>query len=796
MTKTLIFTHFLFISLALLFTAEPGYSRETWHTENFFETPFAVTLIDGDLIDRLGADDISDLSPWVAGLSVFDTGGREENLRLIRGFSHSAAFLGELPVIGIDPKLLDLERVEIVKGPQGVAHGSGIMSGVVHYIPRKPDTDKFSLSVRAGGDVRSKSGGYGYEADAIVNLPVLKNRLAFRGAVRRSGEPGFIDYNYLLREPGVSLPDPRDFGESARADNLRRKKDADDEKALYSRLSLLWRLTEDIEAAVSYDRQKQESGARRANHTISDFNTGKYESAFRYLEPGDSENEIWSANLKWKKGPVLFTGVAGHSKFSYEGWRDQTDFLLLWLGIGGLLPHGTVAPYADENDADYSPYLENGQPDLSVCSNPATAAAFCFREFSALTVDNFEIENTRFELRAESDNIGKWRFAAGLFYEENDDTDAQKEFTPGLVDFFNLADFDAADKTLEYETEERNRNTEKAVFGEVSRSLFDRWLKISAGGRWYSYEGTVEGFTRFPFTPGENGGAGEHDSPYSKFGSEDSGAVYSVKMEMTMRENFFAYFTRAGGYRLGGRNRLPVCSQHLGAGEGETVQASCLQPNEVSFKPDSVANYEIGFRGSWLGGAVEADAAVFSAQWKDIQTIAASTGSGEAITVNEGGAETAGLEFSLVLKPFEEAEIRGSWSYLNTEDGHNEVIPYAPEHTASLLALYKTALAGAPVDFLYGYSRTSKFFRGHGNSRDKFGGYGVHNLSASVSVGRMKLSAFAENLLNKYSATSAVNGVPILNDPLFSIRDGFSIRIYARTVTEPRRIGLRLKYLF
>ena len=222
-------------------------------------------------------------------------------------------------------------------GPQGTLYGAGTLAGAVRYLPRRPDTERRTLEVRGDLFALAHGGAPGSDAGLTFNLPLVARKLALRGSIDRFADPGFIDYDYLLRTPGVSEPEPDLTDPEAVAANLRSEPDANTEDTLSARLSLLWDATPNLSALFAYHLQDQRVGARQVNHARS-LDTGRYVSAHRYLEPNDRKNELLSLELTWAPGAVELTSAAGYSRFSAQGQRDQTDLLIQAFGIAGLLP--------------------------------------------------------------------------------------------------------------------------------------------------------------------------------------------------------------------------------------------------------------------------------------------------------------------------------------------------------------------------------------------------------------------------------------------------------------------------
>ncbi len=121
--------------------------------------------------------------------------------------SSEAVYFGETPMY-LDLKFVDISRVETLLGPQGTLYGLGTMFGAIRYIQNRPSASRWEGSVHARVFGESHSGQPGMNADATINIPVIQDLLAFRGSVGYWDNPGFIDYVYLLNQPGVSLAQP------------------------------------------------------------------------------------------------------------------------------------------------------------------------------------------------------------------------------------------------------------------------------------------------------------------------------------------------------------------------------------------------------------------------------------------------------------------------------------------------------------------------------------------------------------------------------------------------------------
>ena len=371
------------------------------------QVPMSLAAVTGADIERRAIDDLTELSRWTLGLTVVDQGARGSNVVIVRGLHTDAltgseqagnnynngvaTYLGDIP-LAVDLWLHDIERVEVLLGPQGTLYGAGTLAGAVRYLPRSPDTERRTFEIRGDLFTLAHGGAPGSDAGLTVNLPLVPQKLALRGSVDRYADPGFIDYNYLLRTTGVSEPEPDLTDPEAVAANLRSEPDANTEETVSARLSLLWNATPNLSALAAYHRQDQRVGARQINHAQS-FDTGRYVSAHRFLEPNDRKNELLSLELTWALGAVELTSATGYSRFSAHGQRDQTDLLIQEFGIAGLLP-GAFPALARAQAID---------PRVS-----ATDLTSQFRSFAAYTRENSREERFNWETRLVSTGDGPW----------------------------------------------------------------------------------------------------------------------------------------------------------------------------------------------------------------------------------------------------------------------------------------------------------------------------------------------------------------------------------------------------
>ena len=121
------------------------------------QVPMSISAVTGADIERRAVDNLTELSRWTPGLTVVDQGARGSNVVIVRGLNTDslngseftgnnynngvATYLGDIP-LAVDLRLHDIERVEVLLGPQGTLYGAGTLAGAVRYLPRRPDTER------------------------------------------------------------------------------------------------------------------------------------------------------------------------------------------------------------------------------------------------------------------------------------------------------------------------------------------------------------------------------------------------------------------------------------------------------------------------------------------------------------------------------------------------------------------------------------------------------------------------------------------------------------------------------
>ena len=757
------------------------------------EAPMNITALDGDVMKDQNIASPEDVARWVPGLTIADQGGREGASIIVRGLNTNsseraadggtvATYVGEIP-LNADIRLTDVERVEVLIGPQGTLYGAGTLGGAVRYLLNKPELDIVEGEITGDIFTLSESDDMGGEAGFIFNAPIIEDELAVRVNVNHYDAPGYVDYSYAVCEPGVSLPDPDWNDAQAVAQNICGVDDVNDEQITTSRVALRWAPSEKFDATLTYFYQNQKNGGNSivqydsmaAENPLGDF-IGKYDSAFRVVEPNEKEDTLLSLEMELDLGFAELVSASGWSEYEQSGQRDQTDLLFgsIWSGY-----------------ADY----------------PA---------FTAYTLDTGESEAFTQELRLVSQSESAFSWIVGYYYNKQDSTSDDREYTPGLTDYWFDGDYTNIEYDLEYIALNESTLEESAFFGELTYQVTDK-LSVTAGARVYEYEVESSSGNHAPFYNGEI--VSPSEISLEKDSAKDDGNLFKFNASYQFSDDVMTYFTVSEGYRIGGSNGITPCP------DDDSIQV-CALPDEMAYEPDLTTNYELGIKSSWFKNHLHVNAALFSVDWEDAQIQATTVNGQEIITSNAGEANSSGFELAVrgivtdslvayATYAYAKAELTSDAPFLfgvkgdagsdiqNYYDGEDgDRLPGAPEHQFSMGLDYETEVLGDKLlNITYGITAQSDVITKVGLKADgeTLPGYALSNISAKLSGDQWSATFYVDNLFNKYAFTSTRRDKAWAGMAQFESENKNLPeieRVYGHFITKPRTIGLRFNYLF
>lgn len=767
----------------------------TRRSTTLMETPINISAIGAAELAAERLDDVRDLGAFTPGITVTDTGPRGAATIVMRGLSandteasgsnYSSSFgtyLGEIPLY-LDFKFIDIERIETLLGPQGTLYGLGTLAGAIRYMPNRPDPTQFSGEVHGRAYDVAHSKGVGYVGDATINIPIIKDVLAFRSATGYYYDPGFIDYPFLVKTPGVSLAQPgpasNPLGTQAQQDaNFAGRKDLNFEKTFTTR-NQLGVSVPDFNAYLTYAYQKTRTAGRQAT-TDGIVGEGKYEAAGRYAEPSTRRSQLVSLEMEAQLGDVFqAVWASAFTKTKNNTVGDVSDLLL---------------------DLDYDYEL--------------------FPAFAGYTTGINSRTQFNQEIRLVSTHGGPFSWVVGGFYNSMKFKSDSVETLPGFAEFAVTAAGRAAYGNFynglirpdgaEYVSFTRSKTEEQAVFGELTFKPIEQW-QITGGGRYFRYDTSITGGSDTPMT-----GGGRRRMPYPSLTIDpsrvrsgqagDDGFVWKFNTSFNFTPDLMAYATYSKGYRIGGVNRVVPCIQPLPAG-----QNLCALPNELTFGPDKVKNLELGVRAQLFDRRLSTSVSVFQVKWDGIQLSSQTVNGAIGITANGGKAKSQGVDFTFNARVTDQFTVRGNYSYLDaklTEDvpgllstatGDADLfsgdrLPGSAKNSGAASAVYTLPMGENDLRLNWTATYTGGILTRPGarGGGERLPSYVMHRAAATYSTDAWEISLFANNIFDKYALTGVSNDLTRRGQ----INDGIIYRGYARSVAQPRTIGLEGRVKF
>ena len=759
----------------------------TRRNTTIMETPINISAIGGQDLKDQHIDDMRNLGAFTPGVTILDTGPRGAGTIVMRGLSaddtsastannsNSAVgmYLGEVPMY-YDFKLIDINRVETLLGPQGTLYGLGTLAGAMRNMPNRPDATQFSGEVHGQVFDMAHSKDTGYNGYGVINIPLVKDHVAFRSATGYYFTPGYIDYNYLLQEPGVSLPQPGDSSNplgtaEQQAANFKSRSDANFERTFTTRNQLAF-YTDDLKAYVTYAHQRTRTDGQSS--TGGGYaGEGKYEAPWRYLEPATRTGDMLSLEIEGNVHDavnVVFVSAYTQRKTKYQA--DNTDLLL---------------------DLDYG-----------------YEAFPAFSSYNKSHAKEYEFTN---ELRLVSTFEGPLSFVGGAFWNRQHYSSNYDEYVPGFPEWANdpdnwdtalITDHSNPEYAHEYSSFVRSTNDEKGLYGEATVHFTDD-LQLTGGLRYYKYNAWVNGGSYLPFW------ADDYATRSGSTGKD--GLVYKINASWNISPELMVYGTWSTGYRIGGVNRTAPCSDEViaidAAGGTPAGQTLCALPNELQYGPDRTKNAEIGMRGQFLNNRLSFSLSAFHIDWDGIQLAGQTKYGAIGITVNGGKAVSKGVDFSFEARPIEGLSIRGNYSYLDahlTEDVagllsvhggdtldalSGDRLPGSAKNKGAIGVNYDLPVGSNSVAFGWTAMYTGNVLTrvGARAGGEKLPDYWMHQANITYKTPAFDIGLYATNIFDKYAVTAVSNDLTRAG----VVNDGVVSRYYGRAIAQPRTIGLQ-----
>ena len=746
------------------------------------DVPIAVQAMTENTLEE---QNITSFEDYVKYLPSVNAGGRGpgQNEIYIRGAAvdainisvaesqgsapNVALYLDEQPVTAggrnLDVYITDMERIEVLPGPQGTLYGASSQAGTVRLITNKPVIDEFGASLAAGFSSTS-NGEPSDKVEAMINIPVIEGKLAVRAAVYSDNKGGYIDNvegtftanptlnpaypgssvdfdeghvfanGTVVGEGGVTIP----VNYTTATSSGLVEDDFNDASYQGVRLGAKYLINDNWSALVQFTQQSLKTqGVFDYDESLGDLKVARFTEDS--LEDEFSQY-AWTLDGRVGALDLVYTGAFLDREVSQR--LDYTGYSNIGAYIPGYQCEYLTGSYyhgLDIGQANYSwdPTL-SGNTGVIECGNPAN-------NFNA------ENENTRMthEVRVSTDPDYALRFTGGVFYEDaeilhvgnfNYLGPAEAGFAPVDINLNSSLDGAAANARGQVNpaTQFRNdnhRNEEQiAYFGELSYDITEN-ITVAGSARYYDLEYGFTGYgawrygNRPLFTddadpsndvrPNVTGGRdyAQKFNVLQPINTTDT--ITKVTVTWTPTDDRVLYVTSSEGYRPPGFNRGAAQKGTYSPG----TECAAVAANETNgfpgyclpykFDSDTLENLELGWKMTFLDGKMRLNGSLYRIDWEDIQVSQFDSQNISIFTIvdNGGDAEITGLEMDMVWAATDNLTISGAMSYNETElvrvdpgfsfvvQDEGRPLPLTPEFQGNLRARYYWEMSGGKEGF-------------------------------------------------------------------------------------------------
>ena len=686
----------------------------TRREESANRVPLAITALGGDALSDLNVTKFDKLIEYLPNVRAASRGPGASSI-FIRGLSTDspglqiagtagaqptvALYINDAPasLVGrnLDLYAVDLQRVEVLAGPQGTLFGASAMGGAVRYITNKPDASAFGAGFNSSYAF-TKGGEESVAGDAFINIPVIQDKLAIRAVFYTDRQGGYID-----NVAGTyQMPFNANVGVAGK---------------LPTGNPLL--VTRAISSCVGVANCTGSLYGAPRRQTINNdafvednYNDATYRGGRIALTW--NVNEDWSVDLMHVRQELDTDGVFDFepdvgdlkvTKFGDNSLKDRVN-LSTWavngrLGALDVIYTGSFMKHRATQVADYAGYSNIGlylpyyECDAGVyyTSRAQTAGNTCYAPNKSYQVRN-RTERMTQELRVTTPADKRLRGTFGLFYDDNklfDNTDwSYLQEAAGYIyrrapnGAVNANDKSVRPVKVGFFNDVQRKDKQFAAYGEASFDIIPEKLILTGGLRYYNEKASINGSSATSFGGARgvyNAATGTYSaaaSPPTSYGisvnmnqlyadsspAKYNGVLYKANLTYRIGDGSLVYATYSDGFRPGGFNRKP-CS--IGSA---TCPTSADFVRLGTYVPDKVQNYEIGGKFSLMDRRLQVNFAAYQIDWSNIQiTVFDQNISNQTFTTNLLDARIRGLEGDVTWRTTPELTFNSAFSFNDSE---------------------------------------------------------------------------------------------------------------------------------
>jgi iron complex outermembrane receptor protein len=760
-------------------------------TENLQDVPLSIDVYTAKDMQNLSIKQFEDYATLTPSISFVSAGPATQTF-VMRGVSdgtnpnypNEAAtgfMLDDMSMnyYGTTPDLhfYDIERIEVLNGPQGTTFGAGAMSGAIRFITNKPDPSAFSAGVDLDGG-KVESGSHNGTAEGFINLPIIADWTALRVSAYSDYHGGFIN----------NLNTTRTWVNGVVSNNSQwAGKNYNTEKVTGARIAIGQKFAEGWNATLTYSYQRQLThgawdqdpsigGALGADGTTLVNGPVRSIGSHNVARFGPENKQFYVRTLDFHLDGDVGIGDLVYASTYWaqdQHWTNEYSEYMQYVNTGP--PKNLTAPYPQGFTCTTDPYWGGAGTAYSGCNVPIQYYDYIQH-----------IERWSNELRLQSKEGGRFHWLGGLYWEKTIDPYSDYYHMPGLKTnsqawqyYYNLygtsINLPKPDDWYSYEA--RSDYLQTTEFANITFDITPK-LHIEAGTVHFHSTFHTSIYGGYWFTP----------QSASVYGG--SSAKWNSKAGISYKplDGLLVYADWAQGFRDGGVNG--------------GIPSSCTAAGvPANFTPDTLTNWELGWKSTMFDRHLQWNGAAYYMPWKNLQSLLFDPGvcPSSSFNANIGDARVYGMESDIKYQAnaFLSMELSASYndSRISTNKFQNqyfqvqpgERLPYVPYFNWSYNARYE-----APIkDALHGYVQYDVSHKGDmWNTLQSNGSNGLpHVLQPGYSVMNLRfgLNQTDERWMSELYITNLLNK----NAVIYTNEGNFDLR---QTVNEPRVFGVRVSY--
>ena len=724
-------------------------------SENLQDVPISMQALTSETLKQLNISTFDDYVRFLPNVTAASNGPGQNEI-FMRGVSagsqasqgsgstglwpNVAIYLdnqsGQLPNRNLDVYAVDLQRIEVLEGPQGTLFGAGAQAGVIRYITNQPKLNVVEANF-TGGYGTTAHGDNNSVVTAVVNVPLIEDKLAVRGVFFNDSRGGYIN-----NVPATFTRKDTDLGISAAGYATG--------CAFGAPVGGICPMPPlgQVQSITSYGVPPGSPSLNNNNLYANAINPVTYQGVraevlYKFSDDWDlllsqmyqdvnSQGVFYDQPYASDGAPLqplevtLFNHAYNKDRFSNTAWTvDGKIGDLKFIYTGGYLTRHV------DQIGDYTNYARGLYADYYQCYGPASGGPTCFSP-SAIWRNESQNKHQQHEIRLSTPDDWRLRGIAGAFWEDNklyDQTAWLYKHIPPCTTTLtsacmsNVGTFPGStvqnpgvqgDNTSFYQDQVRDTK-QTAFFASLDFDLIPKTLTITGGTRYFRFQNSMKGsvlssFNCFDAAPVQPSGCHptypdifpwySYNLDAQNLSDTESGFRSRANLTWHVTRDVMVYYTFSQGFRPGGFNQNGGTAHATSAPAGSpAIYYQYFTP--VSYHSDDLTNNEVGWKTEFLDHRLQWNGAIYQEKWKDVQVAFFDTGVTGNVFFNTNGQNFTikGLEQSLIWRVTNGLTLQGAAAWNHSEQTNSPALIDNNSGQLASIGVPASPNVGKPITF-------------------------------------------------------------------------------------------------